>query len=170
MAIDDQSRWDRQHAEGREAAVPSRFVQEILDSDHWTILAGRALDVATGKGRNALFLASRGFQVTAIDISTVGLEEGRTRARDHSLSIDWQQADLENLQLAAAAYDLIVNINYLQRSLLPGLRSALRPGGLSGSSARICRRETTARRRRRNGLLDRAELDSRENARATRCD
>jgi 2-polyprenyl-3-methyl-5-hydroxy-6-metoxy-1,4-benzoquinol methylase len=129
MAIDDQIRWDRQHAEGRGTTVPSRFVQEILDSDHWTILPGRALDVATGKGRNALFLASRGFQVTAIDISTVGLEEGRTRARDHSLSIDWEQADLENLQLAAAAYDLIVNINYLQRSLLPGLRGALKPGG-----------------------------------------
>jgi tellurite methyltransferase len=129
MAIDDQIRWERQHAEGRWITAPSRFVQDILDSDHWTILPAKALDVATGKGRNALFLASRGFQVTAIDISTVGLEEGRKRARDNSLSIDWQQADLENLQFAAAAYDLIVNINYLQRSLIPRLRSALKPGG-----------------------------------------
>ena len=129
MALEDQVRWDRQHAEGREITAPSRFVQEIVDSDHWTISPGRALDVATGNGRNALLLATRGFQVTAIDISIVGLEEGRKRARDNSLSIDWQQADLENVQLAATAYDLIVNINYLQRSLIPGLMSALKPGG-----------------------------------------
>ena len=109
--------------------MPSRFLQETIDSDHWTIPPGKALDVATGKGRNALFLAERGFQVVAIDISPIGLEEARRRAQDNSLSIDWQQHDLENIRLPAAAYDLIVNINYLQRSLIPGLRSALKPGG-----------------------------------------
>ena len=81
------------------------------------------------KGRNALFLASRGFQVTAIDISPVGLEHGRERAKANSLSITWQQADLEDLQVAAGEYDLIVNINYLQRSLMPRLKGALKPGG-----------------------------------------
>ncbi|MGH7855580.1 MAG: class I SAM-dependent methyltransferase [Candidatus Binatia bacterium] len=104
-------------------------MQEIIDSDHWTISRGRALDIAAGKGRSALFLAARGFQVTAIDISAVGLEQGRRRAEDRSLSITWLQADLEHLQLASAEYDLIVNINYLQRSLIPRLKSALKPGG-----------------------------------------
>jgi tellurite methyltransferase len=129
MTRDDQSRSDRQHADSHSATTPSRFLQKIIDSDHWTISPGKALDVATGKGRNALFLATRGFQVTAIDISGVGLEEGRKRARDNSLSIDWQQADLENLRLTPAEYDLIVNINYLQRSLISRIKSALRPGG-----------------------------------------
>lgn len=129
MAVDDQDRWDRQHGEGYGTIAPSQFLQEILDSNHWTIPPGKALDVATGKGRNALFLAERGFQVVAIDISRVGLEEARKRAQGNSLSIDWQQHDLEKLQLPVAAYDLIVNINYLQRSLIPGLRSALKPDG-----------------------------------------
>ena len=75
-------------------------MREIIDRDHWKIAPGKALDVATGKGRNALFLAARGFQVAAIDISTVGLEEARKRARENSLSIAWQQADLENLRKA----------------------------------------------------------------------
>ena len=129
MTADDQVRWDRQHGEDHGIQAPSRFLQEIIDSHHWTIAPGKALDVATGKGRNALFLAERGFQVAAIDISTVGLEQARKRARENSLSIAWQQADLETLELAAAEYDLIVNFNYLQRSLIPQIKSALRPGG-----------------------------------------
>src|SRR5687767_10145408 len=98
MTLDDQSRSNRLHAERRGGEAPSRFLQEIIDSEHWTIAPGRALDVACGKGRNALFLASRGFQVTAIDISPVGLEYGREQAQANSLSIAWQKADLENLQ------------------------------------------------------------------------
>ena len=129
MTRDDQSRWDRRHADSHEATTPSSFLQKIFDSDHWTIPPGKALDVATGKGRNALFLATRGFQVTAIDISAVGLEEGRKRARENSLLIAWQQADLDNLELAAAAYDLIVNINYLHRSLIPQIKRAVKNGG-----------------------------------------
>ena len=117
------------HAERRGGGELSRFLQEIIDSGHWTIAPGKTLDVACGKGRNALFLASRGFQVTAIDISPVGLEHGRERAKANSLSITWQQADLEDLQVAAGEYDLIVNINYLQRSLIPYLKTALKPGG-----------------------------------------
>ena len=129
MAIDDRVRWDRQHGETRGAQAPSAFLQEVLDSDHWNLTAGKALDIASGKGRNALFLALRGFQVTAIDISAVGLEHGRKQAEELSLSIDWQQADLEHIELVPAEYDLIVNMNYLQRSLLPQIKSALKPGG-----------------------------------------
>ena len=128
MALDDQVRWDRQHRESGMQA-PSRFLEEIVDNAHWALAPCKALDVAAGKGRNALFLAARGFQVTAIDISAVGLEEGRKRARDSSLSVEWRQADLENFQLAGAAYDLVVNINYLQRSLIPQIKSAVRPCG-----------------------------------------
>jgi 2-polyprenyl-3-methyl-5-hydroxy-6-metoxy-1,4-benzoquinol methylase len=129
MTADDQRRWDRQYADSHGAKAPSRFLQEILDSDHWTIAPGRALDIACGKGRNAVFLASRGFQVTAIDISPVGLEQGLKQAEENSLSIVWQQADLEHVQLGPAEYDLILNTNYLQRSLIPQIKSAVKPGG-----------------------------------------
>ena len=129
MSTDDQRRWDRQHAGGDGEKAPSKFLQEIIDSDHWAIAPGRALDIACGKGRNALFLASRGFQVTAIDISPAGLEQGRKQAEENSLSIVWQQADLERLGLGSAEYDLIVNINYLQRSLIPQIKRAVKNGG-----------------------------------------
>jgi len=108
---------------------PSSFLREILESGSWRLAPARALDVACGKGRNALYLAGRGFHVTAIDISPVALDTGRQEAEKRSLSIDWQQADLENLELESAEYDLIVNINYLQRPLIPGIKTALQAGG-----------------------------------------
>ena len=129
MTADDQIRWDRQHAEAHGAQAPSRFLQEIIDSDHWTIPRGRALDVACGKGRNALFLAERGFDVVAIDVSPVALEEGRRRAAERSLAISWERADLEQIALPENSFNLVVNFNYLQRSLIPPLKAALKSGG-----------------------------------------
>jgi tellurite methyltransferase len=129
MSGDDQLRWDRKHGEGGSAQAPSAFLREIIDGDPWSIAPGKALDVACGKGRNAKFLAARGFQVTAVDISSVALAQGQAQAKDSSLAIDWQQADLEQLQLPADKYALIVNINYLQRSLVRQIKQALRRGG-----------------------------------------
>ena len=70
-----------------------------------------------------------GFNVVGIDISTIALAEARRSAEKKSLEITWQQAGLEQVELPTAAYDLIVNFNYLQRSLLPQIRRALKPQG-----------------------------------------
>jgi len=162
MTTDDQVRWDRQHATGQGRSRASGFLKEILLSDSWPIPRGRALDIATGKGRNAIFLAEQGFDVVAIDVSPVALDEARKRAAEKSLwsatgnpvapsntpagrnpereprakagarvegSLSWQQADLEQIELLKMTYDLIVNFNYLQRSLIPQIKAALRPGG-----------------------------------------
>ncbi|HEY7717064.1 MAG TPA: class I SAM-dependent methyltransferase [Candidatus Binatia bacterium] len=129
MSQDDQIRWNRQHAESGGSEEPSRFLREVLESESWDLPPGRALDLACGKGRNALYLASRGFHVTAVDISPVALERGRRLCEQRLLAVEWQQADLEHLQLKTAEYDLIVNINYLQRSLIENIKTALKTTG-----------------------------------------
>jgi tellurite methyltransferase len=129
MSLDDRIRWDRQYGQSDRSEKPSAFLKQILDEGHWDIAPGRALDVASGAGRNAFFLAAKGFAVTAVDIAQPGLDQGARRAAERSLSISWQQADLENCRLPAGPYNLIVNINYLQRSLVPHIKSALAPGG-----------------------------------------
>ena len=129
MVLDDQMRWDRQYGRTDQPEKPAAFLAEILDDGHWVIAPGRALDIACGTGRNALFLAEKGFTVTAVDISRVGLEQGVQRAKERSLPISWQQADLESFQLPHGAYDLVVNVNFLQRSLIPQIKSALIAGG-----------------------------------------
>jgi 2-polyprenyl-3-methyl-5-hydroxy-6-metoxy-1,4-benzoquinol methylase len=129
MSGEDQARWDRKHAASDSRETPSRFLREVLESGSWGILPGKALDLACGKGRNAIFLAARGFHVTAVDISAMALDDGRRRAAETSLELDWRQSDLEKIELPAGEYDLIVKINYLQRSLLPQVKRAVKKGG-----------------------------------------
>jgi 2-polyprenyl-3-methyl-5-hydroxy-6-metoxy-1,4-benzoquinol methylase len=129
MSQDDEIRWDRQHGEGQGSERPSGFLAEIFSARYCSIAPGRALDVACGKGRNSLFLAARGFDVTGLDISSVALDEARRRTAARSLAVSFQRADLETIHLAHAQYDLIINFNYLQRSLIPQIHSALKTGG-----------------------------------------
>jgi tellurite methyltransferase len=129
MTLDDRERWDRRHAEERAVQEPSSFLKEILQSECWSIPAAKALDIATGKGRNAIFLAERGFEVVGIDISPIALAEAQRRAKERCLVIDWQEADLEKIELPPIRYDLVLNFNYLQRSLVPQIKNTLKPGG-----------------------------------------
>jgi 2-polyprenyl-3-methyl-5-hydroxy-6-metoxy-1,4-benzoquinol methylase len=78
MALDDRARWDEKHATKRATQEPATFLKGIFQSDHWSIPRGQALDIATGKGQNAIFLAEQGFEVLGIDISPVAL--GKRRA------------------------------------------------------------------------------------------
>jgi len=129
MSLDDELRWDRQHAETQGAERPSTFLRQIFESAAWQLLPGRALDIATGKGRNALYLAERGFEVVAVDISNVALDVARLHAKEKQARINWHQLDLEQSGFPGGEYDLILNINYLQRSLIAKIKAALRPGG-----------------------------------------
>jgi SAM-dependent methyltransferase len=129
MSTDDRIRWDKQHLSSPGAEQPSAFLRDIVESAAWPARRGRALDIACGKGRNAIYLAQRGFAVTALDISLVALEEGGQRAQQQDLRIDWQTCDLESTALDDAGFDLIISFNYLQRSLFGPMRQAVKPGG-----------------------------------------
>jgi len=129
MTQADQERWDILHAGAGDQEKPSAFLQLVFDQFGSSLLPGRALDIACGRGRNSLFLAECGFDVVAMDISPVALAEGRKQAEEKSLSISWRQADLEKIVLPEAAYDLIINFNYLQRSLVPQIKKSLKTGG-----------------------------------------
>jgi SAM-dependent methyltransferase len=129
MAEEDRARWDERYKTGDWANTdkPARILE---DAEAWLSPPGLALDVACGAGRNALWLARRGFTVFAVDISREGLERLRRRARDERLDIHLVQADLERFAFPGDKFDLIVNTRFLLRSLFPAFRGALKPGGL----------------------------------------
>ena len=129
MAKEDQKRWDEKHAAGHGEESPSPFLEEVFRSGSWNIQPGRALDIATGRGRNAFFLAERGFRVDAMDISQVALQEAGKVAEAKGLTINFIQADLEQAALPEMTYDLIINCNFLERSLIPKMKTALKLGG-----------------------------------------
>ena len=131
MAREDQKKWNEKHAgeHAHDERSPSAFLEEIFRGDAWTIQSGRALDVATGKGRNAIFLAARGFQVDAVDISAAALQDARKAAREKGQAVNFIEGDLDRTDLPAAAYDLVINFNFLDRALIPKMKDALKPGG-----------------------------------------
>lgn len=124
-------KWNRRYREPGPrplAAGPSGWLAE-----NRSVLSerppGRALDVACGRGRNAVFLAQLGFEVDAVDVSDVAIEALAAAAVDLGLGIDARRMDLEREPLPAERYDVIVQFDYLQRDLFGPLARALRPGG-----------------------------------------
>ena len=93
---------------------------------------GIALDVACGRGRHALLLASAGFRVRAIDADLERIDRLRTAAERLGLDVDAAVADLEHGDgaLGVGAFDLVLVFNYLHRPLLPAIVGAVKPGGL----------------------------------------
>jgi SAM-dependent methyltransferase len=92
--------------------------------------SAHALDLASGLGQNGLWLAAQGYTVDLIDISRVALTQARDEAtRRHLRTVNFFQLDLDSAQLQTSAYDLICVIRFLERSLLPQIRAAMRPGG-----------------------------------------
>lgn len=92
---------------------------------------GLALDVATGTGRNAVFLAEAGFEVDAIDSSREGLQIARRRAREWDVDdrVRWIQADAGTLAYPPGRYAAITVSYYRALDLFPDLQEALVPGG-----------------------------------------
>jgi tellurite methyltransferase len=90
---------------------------------------GRALDLACGAGRNALYLAGLGWHVTAVDSSAAAI--GVLRERAGGLPVDARLGDLERgeFTIAPGSFDLICDFLYLQRDLFPQIREGVRPGG-----------------------------------------
>jgi SAM-dependent methyltransferase len=129
MAQEDRKRWDEKHAESPGEDSPSPFLAEIFSSGSWSLEPGKALDIATGKGRNAFFLAERGFHVDAMDISEAALKDAIIGAQSKGLAISFIGADLDHVELPVDAYELITNFNFLQRTLIPKMKKALKLGG-----------------------------------------
>lgn len=107
----DSAEWDLRYA-GTElvwTAEANRFVVQETAG----LKPGRALDLAAGEGRNAVWLAERGWDVTAVDFSAVGLDKGRRLAAQRGVTADWVVADVLEYVPEPAAYDLVL-IAYLQ--------------------------------------------------------
>lgn len=117
--------WDRKYSsgEGISERSPSRLLMEFLP----LLPRGKALDIACGEGRNAIYLAKNGYEVDAVDISEVAVNKARTAAGD--LRTSFIQADLTEFRIPEDTYDVIVNFNYLERSIVSSIKDGLRKGG-----------------------------------------
>ena len=122
--------WDERFRRGEyptdpdPAALLERWADRLPD--------GRALDVATGTGRNAVFLAEQGYEVDAVDRSRVGLEITMANARDRGVAdrVNPIRADLTEYGFPTDAYDVVTVSYYRTVDRLPDIRDALTEGGV----------------------------------------
>lgn len=124
----DQERWDRKYRE--RVPFPDITPDPFLAACVQERAVGAALDVACGFGDNAIYLARQGFDVTAIDISQVGLESARKRAAAAGVVVRFLWTDAEDFAFEGRSFDLISAFFFLNRSVFPGVKRALKPGGL----------------------------------------
>lgn len=112
-------------------AEPNRFLPPAVAD----LSPGRAVDLACGEGRNAVWLAAQGWQVLGVDFSSVAIDKARSLAHERGVEVAWEVADLATWEPPAQSADL-VGVFYLQvpsalrRTVLARAWSALAPGGV----------------------------------------
>ena len=130
--MDERSKWESRYTQAGEEPFygrePSPFLVRSL---HLLPPGGRCLDVGGGEGRNALFLAQRGWRVTVLDVAVAGVARAQRRARAAGRRLNLLVADTGGwpLRTPPSGWDLILLVNYHSRELLTAAPSLLCPGG-----------------------------------------
>jgi SAM-dependent methyltransferase len=120
-------RWDERYRGATAAPEPAAVLREWA---HLVPSSGSALDLACGLGGNALWLAKRGLEVCAWDLSPVAIGQLRTTAHRLELPVTAEVRDLTARPPAPRSFDLICVVHFLDRDLAPKIAAALNPGGL----------------------------------------
>lgn len=120
--------WEERYSTG-EYDPGDRPMPSLAETVEW-LPEGRALDLATGQGRNALFLAEHGYDVDAIDIAPSALREASQRADERGVDVEWLAADIDEFEFPNGVYDVITVSYYVNFDRLPDIKEALEPGGV----------------------------------------
>ena len=121
MAQEDKERWNDKYQNNQIPDEPIKFIK-----DHASLATGKqALDIASGMGRHSKYLASIGFEVDALDVSSVAIEALQNIANIHA-----KEVDFDTYTLTKEKYDLIVCTYFLERKLFPQMIEALKPNGI----------------------------------------
>jgi len=121
------SRWNQVFSQGTgfNANPNALLVAAIKD-----LPAGKALDLGTGQGRNAIYLAQKGWEVTGVDISEVGLDQARVRASELGLKLNLVHQNADTFDYGQEQWDLIAVIYFDPRPYAKRIQTSLKPGGI----------------------------------------
>jgi len=123
----DRERWDNRYGSTDSGPYdPDPFLVQHLH----LLGSGRCLDLAAGRGANALFLAEHGFQVDAVDISHTALRVLQSAARARRADVTCLVADLDHFPLPESVYDLVTVFYFFAKPLILPIKAALKPGGM----------------------------------------
>jgi len=128
MSADERAEWEARYrsARGADPGAPEPFIVNAVNS---LSARGRALDLAGGIGRHALWVAERGWDATLVDISPTAVAEAAATASRRGLRLATEVVDLDETDPSGGPWDLVMIHHYLNRTLLGRAHELLRPGG-----------------------------------------
>lgn len=127
--INEKEFWDKKYAEEEYVygKVPAKFLVENLE---YLPSQGKALDLGMGEGRNAVFLARKGFTVTGVDISKVAVQKAKQLADEFDVRINTVVENVDDYNVKPNTYDVIINFYFVNRRLHKKMMTWLKPGGI----------------------------------------
>ncbi len=127
--FDNKTIWDRRYSKRHYVygKVPAKFLAENFD---YLPAESKVLDMGMGEGRNSVFLAKKGHQVTGIDISSVAVKKAKALAKEFKVRISTVVGTLNKYQIKAGSFDAIICFYFVDRSLNKKIMKWLKPGGI----------------------------------------
>lgn len=126
MAIEDKIKWNEKYKSTPKLLEKREVGQKLREALTYATI-GNALDIASGAGKNSIFLAENNFEVESLDISSVALDV--LKSKDYK-NITTKLIDLDGYNPSENCYDFIVMTNYLDREIIPKLAKALKKKGI----------------------------------------
>jgi len=126
---DSKTQWDARYAKPTFVfgKSPAPFLSENY---HYIPFESSVLDMGMGEGRNAVFLAQKGYKVTGIDISSVAVKKSYLLAQEFGVKIKGVVASLKEYKIPPNSFDAIICFYYVDRSLVEKMKTWLKPGGV----------------------------------------
>src|SRR6478752_4201053 len=126
---DSKVQWDQRYS--RPTFIFGKSPAQFLAENYQYIpYEGTVLDMGMGEGRNAVFLAQKGYKVTGVDISSVAVKKAYLLAQEFGVKIKGVVASLHNYKIQPNSFDAIVCFYYVDHSLVEKMKSWLKPGGI----------------------------------------
>ncbi len=129
VSQDSKTQWDKRYS--RPTFIYGKSpVQFLAENYHYIPFEANVLDMGMGEGRNAVFLAQKGYKVTGIDISSVAVKKAHLLAQEFGVKFKGIVASLKDYKIAPQSFDAIICFYYVDKTLIEKMKSWLRPGGI----------------------------------------
>jgi tellurite methyltransferase len=129
VSQDSKTQWDQRYS--RPTFIFGKSPAQFLAENYQYIpYEGNVLDMGMGEGRNAVFLAQKGYKVTGVDLSSVAVKKSYLLAQEFGVKIKGVVASLKDYKISPGTFDAIICFYWVDRGMVEKIKSWLKPGGI----------------------------------------
>jgi SAM-dependent methyltransferase len=129
VSKDSKAQWDQRYA--RPTFIFGKSAAQFLAENYQYIpYEGSVLDMGMGEGRNAVFLAQKGYKVTVVDLSSVAVKKSYLLAQEFGVKIKGVVASLKDYKISPGSFDAIICFYWVDRTMVEKIKTWLKPGGV----------------------------------------